>query len=121
MRPAGSKPAQAAKNAGKEDGAAGRQERVMARQAHIRVSISGDRLVEGRVQSAIRRSGATVEKVERRIGPGGGKEHRFRVVLVGRQSLDEVVRAVEGVTGAAVSGAALLGPETSLSDVWVDG
>jgi hypothetical protein len=83
----------------------------MARQAQIRVSISGDRLVEGRVQSALERAGVTVEKVERRMEPGGGRQHRFWILLGGPRSLEEVVRAVEGVKGAAVQGASL-GPET---------
>lgn len=87
----------------------------MARQAQIRVSISGGRLVEGKVRSAMTRGGETVERVERPLGSARGREHRFWILLHGeKRSLEEVLWAVEGVRGAAVSGATLFAPEAPL-------
>ena len=86
----------------------------MGRQAQIRVSITGDRLVEGQVQSAISRDGVTVEKVARRAESGGGREHRFWIRLSGSRSLGEVLRAVEGIKGAAVVGATFSGTKPQL-------
>ena len=90
----------------------------MALQAQIRVSLSGGRLVEGRVQSAMTRGGETVERMERRLGTRGGREHLFCILLAERRSLEEVVRAVEGVKGAAVSGATLFGLQVPLKTSW---
>lgn len=80
----------------------------MISQAEIRVSICGDKLVEGRVQSAITKGGVTVENVERHLGSEGDREHRFLILITDRRSLDDIVMAVERVTGAAVTGARLL-------------
>jgi hypothetical protein len=93
----------------------------MVSQVEIRVSICGDKLVEGRVQSAITKGGVALEKVERHLDSEGDREHRFWVLITGRRSLEEIVMAVERVTGAAVTGAKLLPAPRKLDrpgDAW---
>lgn len=79
-----------------------------AYQAELVVRVAGDQLVEGRVQSAILREGAIVESVSGRVAPNGSHEQRIVLTFERYRSLDEIVRAIGGVTGAAVTSVTLL-------------
>jgi hypothetical protein len=84
----------------------------MAFQATLVVQIQGDRLAEGRVQSAITRGGATVDQVIRRIAPNGSREHEIVVAFERYRSLDEIVRVLGEVRGVAVTAMTLLPART---------
>jgi len=79
-----------------------------AYQAELVVRIAGDPLIEGRVQSAISKEGAIVESVSGRVVPNGSREQRIALAFERYRSLDEIVRAIGGVMGAAVTSVTLL-------------
>ena len=79
-----------------------------AYQAELMVRTAGDQSVEGRVQSAISKEGAIVESVSGRVAPNGSREQRIVLAFERYRSLDEIVRAIGGVMGAAVTSVTLL-------------
>ena len=80
----------------------------MSFRASIVVRMDGDRSVEGRIQAAISLGGATVDRVSRRVAPNGSQEHEIVVVFEQYRSLDELVRVLGEVKGAAVTAVTLL-------------
>ncbi len=79
-----------------------------AYQAELVVRIAEDPLIEGRVQSAILNEGAIVESVSGRIAPNGSREQWVVLSFERYRSLDEIVRAIGGVMGTAVTSVTLL-------------
>jgi len=76
--------------------------------ANIVVRIGGDPLVEGRIQSAISRGGAAIDRVTRRVSPNGTWEHEIVIVFERFRSLDEIVLILGEVRGVAVTAVTLL-------------
>ncbi len=70
--------------------------------AKLSVSFRRDRLVEGRVRSAIRHAGGIIERVERRRVSLGGEEITYLIQLDQAQLMHGVVKNVEAVEGAAI-------------------
>ena len=80
----------------------------MSFRASLLVRMDGNPLVEGHIQTAISRGGATVDRVTRRVAPNGSQEHEIVVVFERYRSLDELVRILGEVRGAAVTAVTLL-------------
>jgi len=79
----------------------------MAFRGELLVRIDGDRTLEDRVRSAILKVGATVEAHERRVAPNGNSDHQFMLSFVQDSALDEIIRAVGEIRGAAVKSVTL--------------